>query len=439
VFVRISSLILTGCLAVGCQSATQPANSAPLGDEVRASKGNAPGRARGPAAKQKGGKSLAQKPRSTKQLITPPTKCGARFDTAKKVIDKKSDRELAQSLFVIQVFGSTATKSTPTEASANLALYGKKTPAEVLSTWHPAGVILIGKNAQDPKFGQTSTGNIGTGAQLTALTKGLRQIDPKLLVSTDQEGGRVNRLRPIIGRQPSARSIADDKVAVQTNSEDIANTLRSYGINMDFAPVADVVAASAGNGSIIGDRSFGSDPEVVSNRVGIVVDALQGRKVAAVAKHWPGHGSSLTDSHISTPTLSHNGAQLEAIDLLPFNVAVEHNVAAIMVGHLAVPDWDPSGRPASLSPEILSRLRNTFCGVIVTDSLWMGGFRSGGNDADASLATLNAGSDLLLMPVDLAKSVDRIEQAAKKDPAVRARLVDAATRIAVLRDTYAVG
>jgi beta-N-acetylhexosaminidase len=430
--VRGSAVIFVGVLAMGAISV---AGVDPVVGANRTKAGAGKSNSTNSATRKTGRNPAGLRALPITSTVSPPTKCGSGFEAARKRASSRGSRELAQSLFVVHTFGSSAIKVTPEQEKANLNLYGQKTPADIISTWKPAGIILIGRNAQDANNGTVPSNNIVSTEQLSALTSGLRLIDPKLIVSIDQEGGRVNRLRPIVGRIPSARTLTGDVEQLRATTAETATRLRALGINVDFAPDADVVPDAAPDDSIIGDRSFGSDPKVVSSRVNVVVKALQKAKVAAVAKHWPGHGSTLIDSHISTPVLDRTAADLESVDLVPFNAAIDSGVAGIMVGHLAVKDWDPSGLPASVSPKILGKLRNKYC---VIDSMWVGGFRSVGSDADAALATLNAGADMLLMPVDLAKSIDKIESVAKTDPAVRARLVDAAARVSVMRDKYAI-
>lgn len=353
-------------------------------------------------------------------------------------LERTPTRELVTSLFVLPVFGGDARKPSPDEARVNLARYGVATPFEVIQKWRPAGVILFGRNTQDPEFGDIQSGNIRSSSQIRTFLGTLRTVDPLLLVGVDQEGGRVDRLRSILGRQPPARSLAANPTALERQTRRTATSLRALGINAAFAPVADVVQPTTGSGGIIGDRSFGSDPSVVANDVLSVVTGLQNNRVAAVVKHWPGHGSSTVDSHDRVPVLPRTSEELETIDLVPFDRAIEGGVSAVMVGHLAVRAWDPTAMPATVSAPMLRRLRSNFCGVIITDSLWMGAVRNLGNDAETALNAITAGVDLLLMPVDVEAAVRRITSAADADPATRARVLDAAARVLALREQYRV-
>jgi beta-N-acetylhexosaminidase len=351
----------------------------------------------------------------------------------------KNNEELAQAMFIVHVYGFGANSVTSAQRGANEALFGEPTPGAVVATWKPAGVILIQRNSQDPARALLTTGNVVSGPQLRRFTRDLRRssADPNLLVSIDQEGGRVNRLRTIFGSVPSAAVIGATEAATRVTFDKIATNLASLGINMDFAPVADVVLSDTARTGIIGDRSFGSDPSVVANRVAIAVAALQQRGIAAVAKHWPGHGSTSIDSHEETPVLDYSRSDVVERNLRPFVSASGESVSAIMVGHLAVPSWDVSNRPATISRPILERLRSTFCGVIITDSLWMGGVRRFGSDASIVRDAVYAGVDLLLMPVDLRASVAMLAAEAQRDPVFRARLIDANMRVETLRRRFA--
>ncbi len=353
-------------------------------------------------------------------------------------VSAKSNEQLARGVFVVHVYGSGANTATRAQRRANVALYGVPTPGAVVEAWKPAGVILIQRNAQDAGRPQLASGNIVSATQLRRFTDDLRRDggDPKLVVGVDQEGGRVNRLKGIYGSVPSAAMFGATEKTTQIVFDEMATNLQKAGINMDFAPVADVVFADTARTGVIGDRSFGSDPAVVASRVSIAVATLQQRGIASVAKHWPGHGSTFVDSHVETPVLDYARDDVAQRNLRPFVTASEEGVAAIMVGHLAVPAWDPTRRPATISKPILTRLRSEFCGVIVTDSLWMGGVRRHGTDDAIVRYAVDAGVDLLLMPVNLRSSIAALADEATRDPSFRARLVEANRRVETLRRRF---
>ncbi|MEO7981851.1 MAG: glycoside hydrolase family 3 protein, partial [Sporichthyaceae bacterium] len=175
--------------------------------------------------------------------------------------------------------------------------------------------------------------------------------------------------------------------------------LRAIGINQNFAPVSDV-NVNAQN-PVIGVRSFGSDPSLVSDLVAASVDGYQSANVAATAKHFPGHGDTATDSHYGVPIITHTRAEWERIDAPPFRAAISRGIDAIMTAHIVVPALDPSEVPATLSKPIITdilRGEMGYDGVVITDALTMQGVRDGFGDDRIPVLALKAGVDQLLMP-----------------------------------------
>ncbi len=366
---------------------------------------------------------------------TPRTTC-APDASIRDFVRAKTNEQLAKGLFVLHVYGSGANSATPSQRRANISLYGQPTPGTVVAAWKPAGIIVISRNAQDVARPQLASGNVLSALQLRRFTSDLRRADANLLVGIDQEGGRVNRLKLIVGSVSPAASVGESEEATRVAAASTASQLRANGVNVNFAPVADIVLPDTPPNGIIGDRSFGTDASVVAQRVVTTIDAFQRDGVAAVAKHWPGHGSSPIDSHKDTPVLAFERSDVAERNLRPFGAAIEAGVAAVMVGHLAVPAWDRSRRPATISKPILRRLRSAFCGVIVTDSLWMGGVRRFGSDSSIAFEAAQSGADLLLMPVNVAAAVARLTEAANRDPEFRTRLLDASLRVETLRRRF---
>ena len=134
---------------------------------------------------------------------------------------------------------------------------------------------------------------------------------------------------------------------------------------------------------VIGVRSFGSDPSLVSDMVSASVDGYQSADVAATAKHFPGHGDTATDSHYGVPIINHTRAEWESIDAPPFRAAINRGIDTIMTAHIVVPALDPSGAPATLSKPIITdilRGEMGYDGVVITDALTMQGVRDGFGD-----------------------------------------------------------
>ena len=337
-------------------------------------------------------------------------------------------------LFMSYVYGSGAHRATPAQQAANLALYGAGTPAAVVRRWHLGGVILIDHNTLDPNRSTLSTGNVDSAAQTAGLDAGLQRVaraagDPRLLIATDQEGGVVQRITSGVDPRPSQESIAhQSRTMLVCGYYRLGRQLRALGVNQDFAPVADVVRTSTG---VIGDRSFGPDPALDARDVSAAVTGLQHGGVLATLKHWPGHGSTSTDSHAALAVVTESAATWRSVDRVPFARAAGR-AAAIMVGHLAVPALDPSGLPATFSPVLNARLLRKglgFRGLVVTDSLWMEPARRMGPPGRMALRALRAGNDLLLEPPALPASYRAVLAAVRHRPAVRALVRHAAAHV----------
>lgn len=236
-----------------------------------------------------------------------------------------------------------------------------------------------------------------------------------LAVSVDEEGGQVSRLAGLIGSQPSPASLAASSTPEEVY--DIAlkrgQAMRGLGITVDFAPVVDV-----DGGGAIGDRSFGSDPAVVTDFAGAYARGLRDGGVMPVLKHFPGHGRASGDSHtggVTTPPLS----DLQTSDLVPYRTLTSQAPVGVMVGHLQVPGLTGSD-PASLSPAAYALLRSgnyggqPFNGPVFTDDLsGMRAITDRFGVAEAALRSLQAGADvaLWLSTGEVPAVLDRLEKA----------------------------
>jgi len=235
-----------------------------------------------------------------------------------------------------------------------------------LRTWLAAGrvggVILFSRNLRDPH-------------QVRALVEEIRQAGPgatPVTVAIDQEGGRVQRLKAPWTEWPPMRDLGErgeleDTARVATA---IGKELRELGIGLDFAPVVDVDTNP--ENPIIGDRSFARAPQTVARHAQRFIDALQTEGVAACAKHFPGHGDTVLDSHLALPRLEHDAARLREVELVPFAAAVAAGVASIMTAHVVFEAIDRQ-RPATLSPDVMALLRDElgYDGLVFSDDLEM--------------------------------------------------------------------
>ena len=302
---------------------------------------------------------------------------------------------------------------------------GTTAPTSLISSLRPGGVIYFGDNL----VSQSQTAQLSAGVQADAKADGLSP----LLVMTDQEGGIVTRIPGTVGTPGGAGFDGDEARAAATASAS-GRLLASLGVNTDLAPDADV--NTAGPGGVIGSRSFGSDPSMVSKLTTAQVCAYQEAGVAATVKHFPGHGSTDTDSHLQTAVIHETVTQWEHTDLPPFAAAVRAGVDMILVGHLAFPALDHSGEPATLSRRLnadLIRGRLGFQGVVITDALNMGGVTSWGSPGSVAVKTIQAGSDMLLMSPDPTAAADAIESAVHDGAISRLRLDESVYRIMLLK------
>lgn len=262
-----------------------------------------------------------------------------------------------------------------------------------------------------------------------------------VMVSIDEEGGRVSRVSDLLGEDPPARTVAQTMTPEETYAMALerGRGLADLGITVDYAPVVDVSDQPAD--SVIGDRSFSDDPEVVTTYAGEYARGLRDAGVLPVIKHFPGHGSASGDSHtgaVTTPPL----AELQTRDLVPYRALVTTGVG-VMVGHLDVPGLTTPGVPASLSPAVMSLLRNgtgygapPFDGPIFTDDL--SGMRAITDRLDvphAVAAALEAGADvaLWLTTAEVPAVLDHLEDEVAADRLPQAQVDASVLRVATAK------
>ncbi|MGH2508759.1 MAG: glycoside hydrolase family 3 N-terminal domain-containing protein, partial [Ktedonobacteraceae bacterium] len=260
-------------------------------------------------------------------------------------------------------------------------------------------------------------GNISSKTQLIELNKQIQQnAELPAIISVDQEGGTVDRLLNLDGRQPSASTIGatgDPNQAYQQGLKD-AQALANYGFNLNLAPVVDVTDVY--NPQLV-DRTYGNNPTIVTEMAGAYLKGLQqSGKVLGTIKHFPGLGDTSTDPHIGLPILTRSEDNLNAIDWVPYkNLFSQNDVYSVMVTHELVKALDNSV-PSSLSPKVVSVLRNQlgFQGVIITDGLTMDALMARYTLAQSAVMAIEAGDDLLMdpsSPNDVAQMIDGIKQA----------------------------
>jgi len=263
-----------------------------------------------------------------------------------------------------------------------------------------------------------------------------------LLISTDQENGTVNRLRQGATVFPSAMAVAalDDPGAAEELAYLSGLELRSVGITHTFAPVADV--NSEPRNPVIGVRSPGSNPRRVAAHVSAVVTGLARAGVASTLKHFPGHGSTVVDSHLGLPLLRCGREEWESGEAIPFCAGLRAGADSVMIGHLVVPALDPSGVPATYSrPIVTGLLRDVlgFDGLAVTDALDMAGARLAEGPGEACVAALAAGVDQILMTPDPEGCIEAVIRAVEEGRLNRDQLLASARRVLTLKARLGLG
>jgi beta-N-acetylhexosaminidase len=272
-------------------------------------------------------------------------------------------------------------------------------------------------------------------AEMQRLSQSTRLAVP-LLVATDQEGGWVRHIKRETSITPGNLAIGAAGLPrdAYLTGWYLGRELAALGINMNFAPTADTY--SDPEATVIGPRSFGSDPATVGIFSAAYAAGLATAGVMATAKHFPGHGSADRDSHGRLPVIRVDLETLLTRDLLPYRILAREGVPAVMSGHLAFPDILGDLTPASLSPFLLRtvlRERIGFRGMVVTDDMEMEGVLNGTLDvAAACRLALEAGNDLLLIshsPPSQEKAWHALAAAMRSDPGFRAVVAEAATRV----------
>ena len=264
----------------------------------------------------------------------------------------------------------------------------------------------------------------GTAESVRRLTADLlRRAGRQLLLAADLERGAGQQISGLTEfPPPMALASLGDSAVVRWAASVTAQEARAVGINWVFAPVADLDLLA--ENPIVQTRAFGGDANDVATCVRHWIEGCQAAGALACAKHYPGHGRTTVDSHIALPVVEASASALRASDLLPFTVAIESGVASIMTAHVAYPNLDASGLPATLSRTLLGELRarSRFDGLVVTDALIMDGALKGRRESDAAVEALQAGADLLLYPNDPRRVRDALATALSSGTLTRERL-----------------
>lgn len=353
-------------------------------------------------------------------------------DRLKRLISRMNLEEKVGQLFVMRVYGHSATDPDQADVDLNLEEMGVRNAAELISEYHVGGIIYFAwaHNTRDPH----QIADLSNGIQRA----GLAQPTPvPLLVSTDQEHGIVARIGKPATLVPGAMALgAGGSAASARRAARIAGReLAAMGVVQNYAPVADVNVNPAN--PVIGVRSFGADPSSVAAMVAAQVRGYRSAGIAATSKHFPGHGDTTVDSHTGIPVITHTRQEWEEIDAPPFRAAIAAGIDSIMTAHIQFPALDPSNDPATLSRPILTGILREelgYDGVVVTDALNMEGVREKYGDHRVPVLALLAGVDQLLNPPDLAVAWNGVLDAVKSGELTVARIEESILRILLLKE-----
>jgi beta-N-acetylhexosaminidase len=302
--------------------------------------------------------------------------------------------------------------------------------AAFIREYKPGGVILFARNLESAE-------------QIVALTNELQHCSPHvpLLISIDQEGGRVSRLPKEFTIFPPCEVLGrcHSSELAYAAAATTAKELKAVGINMNMSPVLDVNSNHLN--PVIGDRAFGANPDIVSELGLATVGGLQDHDVVACGKHFPGHGDTNSDSHKELPIVTADRARLEHIEFPPFRHAVANGVATLMTAHVVYRALDET-RPATLSPTIIGRfLREElyYDGVVLTDDLEMHAIIDHYGIGDATVQAIQAGCDMPLICKDrnrIVTAFHAVEKAATSGDLSEGRLAQSFARIRRLKERF---
>ena len=282
-------------------------------------------------------------------------------------------------------------------------------------------------------------GNYSTLSNTRKLVEDLQKnAKTQLIIATDQEGGLVQRIARVTDR--AATNIPNmyrlgatrNKALAQDVGRVMAEEMRAIGINVDFAPDADVY--SDPNNVVIGSRSFSKDPQVVAEMSVALAQGLEKNGVIATYKHFPGHGNTSTDSHYSLPIIQRTRAELDKSDLVPFRYAIRNGAKVIMTGHIALPKITGDNTPATLSPKIntdILRKEFKYEGLIVSDGMNMGALANNYPETEIYYRAINAGIDMVVLP-----SSPEIAMKSIKEHVSKERIDESVYRILKFKDDY---
>lgn len=277
--------------------------------------------------------------------------------------------------------------------------------SDILKKYSPGGFIISDNNITTLKDTQNFILNLKKNSKIIPI------------ISMDQEGGNVQRLKLIKDKSPTnipymyeIGKTKNEKLAFDIGKI-IGNELKSIGVNVDFAPVSDIYLDK--NNTVIGKRSFGDNANLVSNMSINLANGIEKEGVIPTFKHFPGHGATNIDSHFNLPIINKTYDELKENELIPFKNAINNNAKIIMIGHIALPKITNDFTPATMSKIIITKiLKNdlNYTGLIITDAVNMGALQNNYSNEEIYTKSINAGIDLILMPDDIEEAINLIKK-----------------------------
>lgn len=272
------------------------------------------------------------------------------------------------------------------------------------------------------------------------ISKVKSTADIPMIISIDQEGGRVQRIKNMsdVNVQTIPAMLELGKTNDTTLSYDVgavlAKEIAAFGINTDFAPTLDVF--SNPNNTVIGNRAFGTDYQTVINMALPFVNGMESQGIIPTFKHFPGHGDTTSDSHVELPVVTKTKEELYQNELLTFKAAIESNAQMIMTAHIALPNITGDYTPATLSKVIVNDILREelgFKGVVITDAINMKALRDNYTLEEICNYSINAGVDIILMPLDPIEASNTIENLVNNGTISEERINESVNRILTLK------
>ena len=304
---------------------------------------------------------------------------------------------------------------------------------ELIKQTKIGGVILFSRNYKDIP-------------QLTKLINDLQVCSLEyqglpLFISVDQEGGRVSRLGSPFTQFPPCAELgaSDNENQTKSYAATLARELKSCGINMNYAPVLDILTNK--ENEVIGDRAFGSNPDLVACHGNIVIKEFLDQKLIPVGKHFPGHGATYTDSHIELPEVDTDVEHLKTVETIPFQKAIKNGLEVIMTAHVKYHMMDPVF-PATLSKTVLTRFLKEelgFQGLIITDDLEMKAVERYYSEEEIPVVSVLAGVDCLLVCHNNAKQqafIKELKKGVRSGVITEKRIQESFDKIIDLKEKY---